>query len=149
LDNIIKNIAFNREAYMQYINNAHIQYTSNAHTQLLPTIMRKTLLLTLIFGIIACSSGKKEKERNSFYVINALGADLYERPSLDSKVIKKIKVGKKIIANEILKTIQSKKIENNFYLSGSFIKTQTESINGFIFTSDLTKIKPSLKDIYK
>jgi hypothetical protein len=112
--------------------------------------MKKTFLLTiLIFGIIACSSGKKEKERNSFYVINALGADLYERSSLNSKVIKKIKVGKKIIANEILKTIQSKKIENNFYLSGSFIKTQTESINGFIFTSDLTKIKPSLKDIYK
>jgi hypothetical protein len=68
---------------------------------------------------------------------------------LDSKVIEKIKVGEKIIAEEILKTGQSKKMGNKFYLSGSFIKFQSESIKGFVFSSDLTKIKPLLTEYQK
>ncbi len=112
--------------------------------------MKKTLLLlTLIFGIIACASGQNKNDDNTFYVINVLGAELYEKPSLDSKVIEKIKVGKKIIADEILKTGQSKKNGNDFYLGGSFVKVQSESINGFVFTSDLTRIKPLLRNFHK
>ncbi|KOY52403.1 hypothetical protein I602_1963 [Polaribacter dokdonensis DSW-5] len=116
----------------------------------MPTIMKKIFLLTiLIFGIISCSSGQKANEKECFYVINVLGAELYEKPSLDSKVIRKIKVGEKIIAKEILKTDQSKKIGDDFYLGGSFIKIQSESIKGFVFSSDLTKIKPLLREVQK
>ena len=111
--------------------------------------MRKTLLLILAFGIIACSSKKKENERNYFYVINTFGADLYESPSLESKVIQKIKVGEKIIAKEILKTGESRKIGNEFYLQGNFIKIKNESFSGFIFSSDLTKLKPELNKIFE
>jgi len=112
--------------------------------------MKKSfLLLIFIFGIISCSSGQKENDINTFYVINVLGAELYEKPSLDSKVIKNIKVGEKIIADEILKTGQSKKIGSEFYFGGNFIKSQNESISGYIFSSDLSKIETSLKMIYE
>ena len=113
--------------------------------------MKKTLFLTiLIFGIISCSSGQKENKKSVFYVINVLGAELYEKPSLDSKVIEKIKVGKNVIAKEIFKTGgQSKKIGNDFYLAGSFIKIQKGKNKGFVFTSDLTTIKPIFREIQK
>ena len=98
---------------------------------------------------MSCSFGQNTNDKNTFYVINVLGAELYEQPSLDSKVIKNIKVGEKIIAKEILKTRQSKKIGKELYLAGNFIRIQNESFNGFVFTSDLTKIKPSLSEIYE
>jgi hypothetical protein len=112
--------------------------------------MKKIILLTLlIFGIISYSSGQKANEKECFYVINVLGAELYEKPLLNSKIIEKIKVGEKIIAEEILKTAQSKKIGTDFYLDGNFIKIQSESIKGFVFSSDLTKIKPLLREVKK
>ena len=129
--------------------NATIAIPQRTIAQTLLTIMKKTLLLTLIFGIMSCSFGQNANNKNAFYVINVLGAELYEQPSLDSKVIKNIKVGEKIIAKEILKTGQSKKIGKELYLVGNFIRIQNESFNGFVFTSDLTKIKPSLSEIYK
>lgn len=108
--------------------------------------MKKTLLLiTLIFGTVSIATGQKKDNNETYFVINVLGADLFERPSLDSKVIEKIKVGEEIISTEILKTEQSKIIGVDFYLSGSFIKTQVGSKNGYVFTSDLTKTKPSLE----
>ena len=99
--------------------------------------------------MISCSSGQKANDNNTFFIINVLGANLYEQPSLDSKVIQKIKPGHKIVADEILKTGQSINIGNEFYLGGNFVKIKNKDITGYIFSSDLTKIKPELKKIYE
>jgi len=112
--------------------------------------MKKILLrIILVLQIVSCSSQPKEKDENDFYyVINVFGAELYQEPNLNSKILKIIKVGEKITPKEILKTGQSKKIGEGFYLGGNFIKIQTDSHSGYLFSSDLTKIKPQIKDVY-
>lgn len=92
---------------------------------------------------------KKKNDKDTFYVINISGAELYEHPSLDSKVIKKIKAGEKVIADEILKTDQLRKIGNEFYLAGAFVRVRNKSFSGYIFSSDLTKIRPTLNAVYE
>lgn len=87
-------------------------------------------------------------DKNSYYVINIFGANLYEKPSLDSEIIKNIKVGEKIIANRILKTEQSIHIGVEFQLLGNFVEVKNKICSGFIHSSDLTKYKPQLQDIY-
>jgi len=109
--------------------------------------MRKSfLLLILMFGINSCFFNQTE---NTFYTINVLGTDLYEKPFFNSKILKKIKIGEKINSVEILKAEQSKNIDKELSLLGNFIKIQNESYSGFIFSSDLSKIKPSLLDAYE
>lgn len=104
------------------------------------------LLTTLMLGMLACTSGQKEKA-NTFYVLNVFGAKVYEEPSLDSKVIKQLKPGEKIMAEDVLQTEQSIKMGAGFQLDGSFVKIKKEGISGYVFSSDLTKRKPELKKI--
>ncbi|RCW92474.1 hypothetical protein [Winogradskyella arenosi] len=53
------------------------------------------------------NSSKEKSDKNTFFVINVFGAQLYEKPTLDSKLIKRISVGEKIVAEHILETKQS------------------------------------------
>lgn len=110
---------------------------------------KSSLIIILTIGIIYTSYCQKENNNNIFYVLNVLGADLHKDASLDSKVIEKIKVGERIIATKVLKTDQAKKIGDDFYLDGYFIKIKGETSSGYIFSSDLTKIKPVLRNIHK
>ena len=70
--------------------------------------MKKLLLTVIILLHFTSCDAQKSNLENDFYVINVLGAELYEKPSLNSKVLLKIKVGEKLIAKEIIKTEQSK-----------------------------------------
>lgn len=99
-----------------------------------------------MFGMTSCFYSQKE---NTFYTINILGTEVYENPSLDSKIIKKIKVGEKVNLIEILKTEHYKNILGELSLLGNFIKVKNESYTGFIFSSDISKIKPSISDVYE
>lgn len=110
--------------------------------------MKKLLLTVIILLHFTSCDAQKSNLENDFYVINVLGAELYEKPSLNSKVLLKIKVGEKLIAKEIIKTEQSKIIGKGFSFSGNFIKIHYKSYTGYIFSSDLTKIKPSIKVDY-
>jgi len=51
------------------------------------------LLLMLLFGMLSCSSKQNQKNKRTFFVIKILELKLYEHHSLDSKLIKKIKMG--------------------------------------------------------
>ena len=110
---------------------------------------RTSLILILTFGIFYTSYCQKENDKNIFYVLNALGADLYENASFDSEVLEKIEVGKMIVATKVLESSQSKKIGDNFYLDGYFIRVNAKTSSGYIFSSDLTKFKPVLREIHK
>lgn len=61
---------------------------------------------------------------------------MYKKPSLESMVIDKIKIGEKISAEEIPKTEQSINIGNEFSLEGNFVKVRNELFTGFVFSSD-------------
>ncbi len=89
------------------------------------------------------------QNQNSYYVLNIEGAFVYENPSLNSKIIDTLKVGHKISAKEILKTSETIRIGKGFELSGDFIKVETANQKGYLFSSDLTQIKPKVQEVYK
>lgn len=90
---------------------------------------------------------QEKRDENSYYVINIFGANLYEKPSLDSEIIENIKVGEKIVANRILKTEQPIHIGVEFQLQRGFIEVKNQVYSGFIHSSDLTRFKPQLEEI--
>ncbi|NRR92471.1 hypothetical protein HSX10_12910 [Winogradskyella undariae] len=94
------------------------------------------------------NSSKEKSDKNTFFVINVFGAQLYEKPALDSKLIKRISVGEKIVAEHILETKQSIHISEGFQLQGDFIKVKNQVCSGFIHSSDLTTFRPQLESIY-
>ncbi|QWX84831.1 hypothetical protein H0I23_04095 [Cellulophaga sp. HaHaR_3_176] len=94
------------------------------------------------------NSLKEISDKNSFFVINVFGAPLYEKPSLNSKLIKRISVGEKIVAEHIIETKQSIHIGEGFQLYGNFIKVKNQVCSGFIHSSDLTTFRPQLEPIY-
>ncbi len=102
---------------------------------------KKIIIIGMLLWSFNCVFGQNENHKNTYYVLNFSGAKLYEEPSLGAKVIKNIKLGEKIIADEILKTKHSKEIANEFYFEGNFIKIQNDSIRGYVFSTDLTQIK--------
>ncbi len=94
------------------------------------------------------NSSKEKSDKNTFFVINVFGAQLYEKPTLDSKLIKRISVGEKIVAEHILETKQSIHIGEEFQLHGHFIKIKNQGCSGFIHSSDLTTFRPQLEQVY-
>ncbi|MHA7943974.1 hypothetical protein ACJOV8_012935 [Formosa sp. 3Alg 14/1] len=94
------------------------------------------------------NSSKEKSEKITFFVINIYGAQLYEKPALDSKLIKRISVGEKIVAEHILETKQSIHIGEGFQLPGHFVEVKNQVGSGFIHSSDLTTFRPRLEPIY-
>ncbi|MBF8150009.1 hypothetical protein ITJ86_08890 [Winogradskyella sp. F6397] len=94
------------------------------------------------------NSSKEKSDKNTFFVINVFGAQLYDKPALDSKLIKRITVGDKIVAEHILETKQSIHIGEGFRLHGHFIKVKHQGCSGFIHSSDLTTFRPQLEQVY-
>ncbi|SHJ19929.1 hypothetical protein SAMN04488096_11062 [Mesonia phycicola] len=94
-------------------------------------------------------SSEEKNNENIFFVINVFGANLYEKPTLDSKVIKNIKIGESILANKTLKISQTIYIGTRFQLTGNFVQVKNQIYSGFIHSSDLTRFKPKLEPIYE
>lgn len=94
------------------------------------------------------NSSKEISDNNTFFVINVFGAQLYEKPSLGSKLITRITVGEKIVAEKIVETKQSIHIGDGFHLQGNFVKVKYQVYSGFIHSSDLTTFRPQLESIY-
>ena len=94
------------------------------------------------------NSSKEISDNNTFFVINVFGAQLYEKPSLGSKLITRITVGERIVAEKIVETKQSIHIGEGLQLQGDFIKVKNQFYSGFIHSSDLTTFRPQLESIY-
>ncbi|QED36811.1 hypothetical protein FK178_03385 [Antarcticibacterium arcticum] len=98
--------------------------------------MKKTILL--IFAILlstsfSCQNSEKQTELT---VINILGAKVYEKPTYDSKTLKKLPVGETIKIDQQIESNEKNEIGKEFSLVGKWIKPKNN--NGFIFSSDLT-----------
>ncbi|REE08143.1 hypothetical protein DFQ09_10819 [Winogradskyella pacifica] len=94
------------------------------------------------------NSSKEKSAQNTFFVITIFGAQLYEKPSLDSKLITRITVGEKIVAEKIIETKQSIHIGEGFQLHGHFVEVKGQGCSGFIHSSDLTTFRPQLEQVY-
>ena len=105
----------------------------------LPSIISMNAFLLFIFlSLFSYSSAPDENA--VYYVLNPQGAELFEKPELRSRPLLTLHVGGKVVAEEILKTNQSKKALEGFFLEGSFIKVTLGDKTGYMFTSDLTQI---------
>lgn len=67
---------------------------------------------------------------------------MYKHPDLHSQVVDTIETVSRIPSSEIFKTSQKLKIGENFELVGSFIKVTRNKTMGFVYSSDLSTIKP-------
>ncbi len=94
--------------------------------------------LTLIFLLLFINSifGQNPENKTELYVINMLGANVYEKPTFDSKILTELKVGENVIIQKTIRTNDQFKIANGFSLAGNWIKPM--DVNGFVFSSDLT-----------
>ena len=101
-------------------------------------------LLFLVFQLTVCRGQNLEKPAE-FCVINMLGAELYENPSFESRILYKLKISDKLTSKTIISTEDTKKIGPEFSLDGDWIKTRVSGYNGFVFSSDLTKKNPIIK----
>ena len=104
----------------------------------------KKLLVIIIAMSLFRSYAQDSHHNDEYFVINILGAEIYERPTFQSKQIRKIEVGESLIAQEIISTTEVKKIGANFILKGSWIRTNIAGTSAYVFSSDLTKIKPMI-----
>lgn len=79
------------------------------------------------------------------YVISMTGSEVHEKPSFQSRVVRKIPIG---AAVNMLQTIASddvKRVGAGFALQGDWIKVTGPGYTGYIFSSDVTKRKPEVK----
>ena len=96
-----------------------------------------TLILALLF--INFTFGQKTANKSELYVINAIGAKVYEEPTFESKTLAELPLGEIIVLEKTIPTEKKLQVGNGFLLSGNWIKP--EKISGFIFSSDLTDKK--------
>jgi len=109
--------------------------------------MRDTFyILFLVFQLTICN-GQNQEKLTEFCVINLLGAELYENPSFESRILYKLKIGDKLTSKTIISTKDTKMVGPNFNLGGDWIKTSVSGFNGFVFSSDLTKKNPVINTI--
>ena len=101
--------------------------------------MKKNFALIFILLIIQFSFGQNITDKTELYVINILGAKIYEKPTFDSKTLTELPVGENIIIEKSIETKEQFRIGENFSLPGKWIKPY--GLNGFIFSSDLTDKK--------
>jgi len=109
---------------------------TNHIRETLPTIMKKTLILTFTLLIINTIFGQNQENGKELCVINMLGAKVYEKPTFESKKLTELKVGKNITIENVILTDEQMEIGNGFSLSGNWIKPM--NVNGFVFSSDLS-----------
>jgi hypothetical protein len=95
------------------------------------------VIITLLF--LNFAFGQNGENNNGLYVINMLGAKVYEKPTFDSKTLTELPIGKNLIVEKSIETKEQFRIGENFSLPGKWIKPN--GINGFVFSSDLTDKK--------
>ncbi|UOQ67167.1 hypothetical protein [Hymenobacter volaticus] len=108
--------------------------------------MRKTLYLLLISMVLgAFTFDFKEPVGTRVYVINLTGAELHEQPSFKSKTVRKVPLGSAVDAQQLIASDDVKPVGTGLALPGDWIKVATPQYTGYVFSSDVTKIKPKIK----
>ncbi|MFT4855935.1 MAG: hypothetical protein ACI8YP_000140 [Algoriphagus sp.] len=97
-------------------------------------------ILTLALWLISSCVFAQNKE--SYHVINILGATTYSTPDFDAQIIGRIDFGKILYFEKVLDKTSKKRVSTELELEGNWIKIILHSSYGYIFSSDLS-IKPT------
>lgn len=106
----------------------------------------KPFLNKLIILLALTSFSIQAQERPVEYrVINILGAKMYELPNLDAAPVSTIKFGASLTPDSIIPTTETRKIGENFSLSGNWVATGVNGSTGYVFSSDLSDRKIGIR----
>ncbi len=95
----------------------------------------KTYLLVL-FSLITISLSAQSKE--SYQVINLLGATIYSEPNFDSQIVGLVEVGNKIYVDKTLEKKVKKPISADLELEGNWFQIILDSNVGYVFSGDFS-----------
>ncbi|MHA7130627.1 SH3 domain-containing protein [Algoriphagus namhaensis] len=94
----------------------------------------KTTALALF--LISFSLFPQSKE--SYKVINLLGATIYSAPAFDAPIVGRIDFGEILYFEEVLEKVSKKRISPHLELNGYWIEIRLDFSSGYIFSSDLS-----------
>ena len=97
----------------------------------------------MVLGAFTCDF--EEPTGTRVYVISLTGAELHESPSFKSKIVRRIPLGVAVDAQQIIASNDVKPIGTGLALPGDWIKVATPQYTGYVFSSDVTKIKPKVR----
>lgn len=93
-------------------------------------------ILTLIFCLISSCLFAQSKE--SYHVINLLGATIYSEPKFEAQIVGRIDLGKVVYFEKILDEKLKKQISPELEVEGNWIKIMLDFSYGYIFSTDLS-----------
>lgn len=107
--------------------------------------MKHTILILLLGTWFGSISEINEVQ----YTINIQGTNVYSKPTLESEIIERFKIGSEILVIETIESSEKLKISEYLFLEGDFIKIKADGLIGFIFSSDLSKHQPAVITYYE
>ncbi|WP_375417749.1 hypothetical protein [uncultured Hymenobacter sp.] len=107
--------------------------------------MKKILLGLLTSAALSAFIPDTAKPKTKLYVVAITGADLHETPSFTSKIARRLPLGVVVNAQQTVASDDVKWIGAGFALSGDWIEVTTPAYTGYIFSSDLTPRRPTIK----
>lgn len=107
--------------------------------------MKFFIHLFLLFVLLAPPDSSASNSDSTYYVINLRGAKIYAEPSFQSNILGNVSSGEVLIIKKTESEKLTQHIGKGFFLTGQFMKT----INGYIFSTDLSPIKPEMSEIVK
>jgi hypothetical protein len=94
------------------------------------------IYLTLLFLLISISLSAQSKE--SYHVINLLGATIYSEPKFEAQIVGRIDLGKVVHFEKILDEKSKKQISPELEVEGNWIEIMLDFSYGYIFSTDLS-----------
>lgn len=104
--------------------------------------MRKFIYSILLFSI--CNLAFCQ---NKAYVININGTELMKEPTFNSDTLSILKAGTGLTFDSPTDITSNKNYERNLEIDGTWILVTSDNLEGFIISSDISKIKPALRNI--
>jgi hypothetical protein len=92
----------------------------------------------LTFALCLISSCIFAQSKESFHVINLLGATTYSAPDFDAQIVGRIDLGKVVNLEKVLDEKSKKRISPELEVEGNWIKIMLDFSYGYIFSSDLS-----------
>ncbi|HEX8429545.1 hypothetical protein [Hymenobacter sp.] len=102
-------------------------------------------LLLMGVGLWAFRLAAADPVETKVYVISITGAEVHEKPSCQSKVLRKIPIGAAVNAQQTIASKEVKQVGAGFALQGDWIKVTAPAYTGYVFSSDVTKHKPKIE----
>ena len=105
--------------------------------------MRKFVYSILLFSTCNLALGQ-----NKAYVINIDGTELMKEPKFNSDTLSILQVGTSLSFNRSTDINSKKKYERNLEIDGTWILVTSDSLEGYVISTDISKIKPELRNIW-